>query len=345
MSRVPHLFRPHLLATAIGLCGLPGLLSAHPYQLPAAPLATTLSRIASEAGLALSIDPGLTAGKTAQPVQGDYDAPGALDAALRGSGLQLQRSSAGTYSLAPLPQDAMTLPDTSIQARNVADGSAEAGYLVDSVKNVGALGGMSLQDTPYSISVVSSEMLKNTQTTSTDDVFKRNPFTQLYSPKNAGYASAVAIRGFSSAGNLSIATDGLRFSTDYDSGNFIEEMEQIEILTGLSGFLYGPASPGGLVNYVLKRPTAERYNSVTLGNAGGENHYLHGDFGGPIDDEGKFAYRINVLTQDGETAIDLQKRRREMVSLALDWNVSDDLVIQFDASHKKSETRDRKSVV
>jgi iron complex outermembrane receptor protein len=332
-------FRPHLLATAIALGALSLPVWAQTYQLPAGPLAGTLNRIASEAGIALSIDPSLTAGKTAQPVKGDFDALTALSTALNGSGLQLVQGSAGTYSLAPLAQDAMTLPDTSIQARKIADGSAESGYRSETAKNVGALGGMTLQDTPYSISVVSSEMLRNTQTTSTDDVFKRNPFTQLYSPKNSGYAAAVAIRGFSSAGNLSIANDGLRFSTGYDSGNFVEEMEQIEILTGLSGFLYGPGNPGGLVNYVLKRPTVERYNSVTLGNAGGENYYLHGDFGGPIDDQGKFGYRVNVLTQDGETAIDLQKRRREMVSLALDWNVSEDLQIQFDASHKKSETR------
>ena len=336
------LFRPTLLACAIALTSLPALAadtSVRSYQLPAAPLASTLNQIASQAGVVLSIDPSLTAGKTAQPVKGQYDAQTALRQALQGTGLTLVASSAGTFSLAPASTDELTLPATDINAAGVLDGSAASGYRTESVKNVGALGGMSLQDTPYSISVVSKEMLQNTQTTSTDDVFKRNPFTQLYSPKNAGYASAVAIRGFSSAGNLSIANDGLRFSTGYDAGNFVEEMEQIEILTGLSGFLYGPGNPGGLVNYVLKRPTAERYNSVTLGNAGGENYYLHGDFGGPIDSEGKFGYRLNVLTQDGETAIDLQKRRREMISLALDWNVSDDLLIQFDASHKKSETR------
>ncbi|MGY4533664.1 iron complex outermembrane receptor protein [Pseudomonas sp. TE3786] len=338
-----NLFRPTLLAAAMAFASLPALAAdntaVRSYQLPAAPLASTLNQIASQAGVVLSIDPSLTTGKTAQPVQGQYDAQTALRQALRGSGLDLVQNSAGTYSLAPVSSDELTLPTTDINATSVLDGSADSGYRTESIRNVGALGGMSLQDTPYSISVASKEMLQNTQTTSTDDVFKRNPFTQLYSPKNAGYASAVAIRGFSAAGNLSIANDGLRYSTGYDAGNYVEEMEQIEILTGLSGFLYGPGNPGGLVNYVLKRPTAERYNSVTLGNAGGENYYLHGDFGGPIDDAGVFAYRLNVLTQDGETAIDMQKRRREMISLALDWNVSDDLLVQFDASHKKTETR------
>jgi len=198
---------------------------------------------------------------------------------------------------------------------------------------------MALQDAPYSVTVISSELMDNIQATSSDDIFKLSPTTQFTSPTSAGYASAVAIRGFSGVGNLSIANDGLRFSNGYDGGNFIEEMERLEILSGLSGFLYGPASPGGLVNYVLKRPTAERYNSVTYGTTGGENQYLHGDFGGPIDSEGRFAYRANLLAQDGETAIDGQVERRHMASVALDWNVSDDLLIQFDGSHKQSETR------
>ncbi|MGY8831733.1 MAG: TonB-dependent siderophore receptor [Pseudomonadales bacterium] len=339
MTRALPLFRPGLLAVAISLASVCAPALADSYQLPAAPLASTLTQIASQAGIVLSIDPALTANKQSAPVTGDYDALEALHQALRGSGLQLQQNSAGTYNLAPVPQAAVALPDITVTSQVVNEGSAASGYRSDTAQNIGALGGMRLQDAPYSVSVVSKELLQNIQATSSDDVFKLSPATQFTSPVSAGYASAVSMRGFSGSGNLSIANDGLRFSNSYDGGNFIEEMERLEILTGLSGFLYGPASPGGLVNYVLKRPTYERYNSVTLGNAGGENYYLHGDFGGPIDDAGVFAYRVNVLTQDGETAIDLQKRRREMISVALDWNVSDDLQIQFDASHKKTETR------
>ncbi|WP_415754361.1 TonB-dependent siderophore receptor [Pseudomonas leptonychotis] len=339
MTRTLPLFRPGLLAVAISLASVCSAAMADTYKLPAAPLANTLTQIASQAGIVLSIDPTLTANKQSAPVAGDYDAVDALQQALQGSGLQLQQSSTGSYSLTPAPQAAVALPDVTVTANNPVDGGEAAGYRSNAVENIGALGGMRLQDAPYSVSVVSTELLQNIQATSTDDVFKLSPATQFTSPTTAGYASAVSMRGFSGSGNLSIANDGLRFSNGYDGGNFIEEMQQLEILTGLSGFLYGPASPGGLVNYVLKRPTYERYTSVTLGNAGGENYYLHGDFGGPLDDAGVFAYRVNVLTQDGETALDLQKRRREMLSVALDWNVSDDLQIQFDASHKKTETR------
>lgn len=306
MRATSSLFFPSLLALAITLGGAATHALAAPYQLPPAPLASTLTQIAADAGIVLSIDPALTAGKQSAPVEGDYNAIGALNQALRGTGLQLQPGSGGAYSLVPLSQAAASLPDTTVISQRLNTGSAASGYRSDSVQNVGALGGMRVQDAPYSISVVPRELLQNIQATSTDDVFKLSPATQFTSPVSAGYASTVSMRGFSGSGNLSIANDGLRFSNSYDSGNFIEEMERLEILTGLSGFLYGPASPGGLVNYVLKRPTYERYNSVTLGNAGGENYYLHGDFGGPLDDAGVFAYRVNVLTQDGETAIDLQ---------------------------------------
>ncbi len=345
MPSLTPLFRPSLLAVAIAFAPLPLLAQSasdepRDYSLPAAPLATTLNRIAAEAGLVLSIDPALTRDRVAEPVQGRFDSQGALQESLRGTGLELRQSASGSYSLHPAATDAMALPDVTVTATEaLADGGEESGYRASAVRNVGALGGMALQDAPYSVTVISSELMDNIQATSSDDIFKLSPTTQFTSPTSAGYASAVAIRGFSGVGNLSIANDGLRFSNGYDGGNFIEEMERLEILSGLSGFLYGPASPGGLVNYVLKRPTAERYNSVTYGTPGGENQYLHGDFGGPIDSEGRFAYRVNLLAQDGETAIDGQVERRHMASVALDWNISDDLLIQFDASHKQSETR------
>ena len=341
------LFRPSLLAVAIALAPLPLLAQTdatsdaiRDYSLPAAPLASTLNRIAAEAGLVLSIDPALSRDRMAEPVQGRFDGQGALQEALRGTGLELRQSASGSYSLHPAVTAAMALPDVTVMATEAAaNGGEQSGYRASAVKNVGALGGMALQDAPYSVTVISSELMDNIQASSSDDIFKLSPTTQFTSPTSAGYASAVAIRGFSGVGNLSIANDGLRFSNSYDGGNFIEEMQRLEILSGLSGFLYGPASPGGLVNYVLKRPTAERYNSVTYGTPGGDNQYLHGDFGGPIDSEGRFAYRVNLLAQDGETAIDGQVERRHMASVALDWNVSDDLLIQFDASHKQSETR------
>ena len=207
MTRALPLFRPGLLAVAISLASVCSAAMADTYKLPAAPLASTLTQIASQAGIVLSIDPTLTANKQSAPVAGDYDAVDALQQALQGSGLQLQQSSTGSYSLTPAPQAAVALPDVTVTANSPVDGGEAAGYRSNAVQNIGALGGMRLQDTPYSVSVVSTELLQNIQATSTDDVFKLSPATQFTSPTTAGYASAVSMRGFSGSGNLSIAND------------------------------------------------------------------------------------------------------------------------------------------
>ena len=88
MSRtLDTLLRPSLLAVAIALSAplaSTALIAAEQassvraYNLPAAPLASTLNQIASQGGLALTLSPALASGKTSAPVQGQFDAPGAL---------------------------------------------------------------------------------------------------------------------------------------------------------------------------------------------------------------------------------------------------------------------------
>lgn len=104
MSRaVDRILRPSLMALAIAVAAplaSPVLCAAEQsasraYNLPAAPLATTLNQIASQSGIALAIDPALVSGRTSAPVNGQYNGLGALQAALLGTGLQLQQSSVG----------------------------------------------------------------------------------------------------------------------------------------------------------------------------------------------------------------------------------------------------------
>lgn len=124
MSRsLDTLLRPSLLAVAIALSAplastqliaAEQASSVRAYNLPAAPLASTLNQIASQAGLALTLNPALASGKTSAPVKGQFDAPGALREALRDTGLQLEQSSAGTFSLVVIAEGVVSLPQTNI---------------------------------------------------------------------------------------------------------------------------------------------------------------------------------------------------------------------------------------
>jgi iron complex outermembrane receptor protein len=235
-------------------------------------------------------------------------------------------------SVTTAPPETGKVPTTEVtvtaQKEKPATGTAAEGYRVEDTYTTGPWGEMKLQDTPYSISVVSAEQIENMQISTPDQLFRIDPLTQSWKQQTFNNWAGVYIRGFNVT---TAAQDGIRDSTNY--GIFLEDKERVEILTGLSGFLYGPANVGGLVNYVTKRPTDYSLADVTVGDYGGQNYYVHGDFGGKIDKAGVFTYRLNVLGQDGQTFIDNQNLRKDLFSGALDWHVASNVLLEFNASH------------
>lgn len=213
-------------------------------------------------------------------------------------------------------------------AAQAKEGSAENGYRV-STADVGPLGKQPLKDTPLSINAVSSEQMENFQASSTSEAMKYNPTVrpQLGSNLSGNYFMIRGL-GYSAYGNA--AVDGMLAFVDQEP---IEDKERVDILNGASSFLYGFAGPGGVVDYVLKRPTATTLNKVTVGNYGGAQAYVHADLGGPIDN-GKFGYRINLLKVDnGNIGIDRETHERQLFSGAFDWHVTPSTVWSFEASH------------
>ncbi|MDR1085063.1 MAG: TonB-dependent receptor [Deltaproteobacteria bacterium] len=207
------------------------------------------------------------------------------------------------------------------------DGSTESGYKVEQTKNLSLWGDREILDTPYSMFVISSDLIENVQAGSTEQLFKMNPLTSSV-PYDTDGITRVSTRGFQTSRTFvnGVMNDVLGF------GVFVEEVETIEVISGLYGFMYGEGNPGGIINYNVKRPTAEFLNKITVGNYGGQQYYVHGDFGGPLLD-GKLGYRFNVMKQDGRTNIEKQKLDRSLVSLAVDWKPNEDLILQLATSY------------
>lgn len=319
------------------------------FSIDAGPLELVLARFAAAAGVALSFDPEQISNRHSPGIKGSYSAEEGLRLLLEGTGLALEAKGDGAYTLRKLPAapaaaeqaaapEVAMLPVVRVSARADApeladEGKAADGYRARSVSALGAMGRRDLLDTPFSISVVPQALVQNMQAQSPDDIYKLNASTRTTTPQASGWTPAVTIRGFAS---YDTAEDGLR--RPYNHAAVIEDKERVEVLGGLSGFLYGAASPGGMVNYVSKRPTVERLSSVTIGNYGGSQYYLHGDFGGRIDAAGTVGYRLNVVGQDGDTAIKDQHIRRELVSGALEWQATGRLLLEFNAAYNRYRT-------
>ena len=223
---------------------------------------------------------------------------------------------------------ASTLPAVTVTSTREATGTADEGYRDDRVSQVGPWQGRKLQDTPYSITVFSEDLMKNLQATSADQVLRINPTLQLTRTQSENNQPTMILRGFNF---YSSYRDGVP-DDQYGHATTIEDTERIEVFNGLSGFLYGAGNVGGLLNYVSKRSTDERLNELTAYSLGNKAWNLHGDFGGKFDAEGRFGYRLNLARQRGETPIKGQAIDRDLYSLILDAKPRNDLYLMVSAA-------------
>lgn len=219
------------------------------------------------------------------------------------------------------------LPPVEVKATH--PGSGASGFITQEA-TVGPLGSRPLLDTPYSISVISGELISNQQATSLTDLMKYLPSTQMEARggMDVGRPQSRGMRGDVVANNH---LDGLNVvgTTAYP----MEMMERVEVINGLTGALYGPASPAGNFNFVQKRPTRDNLRSVTLGYQSRGAWSLHGDLGGHVGPDDRIGYRVNLLTQDGESFVRGSDLDRKLAALALDLRLTPATVLELNASH------------
>lgn len=259
--------------------------------------------------------------------------PGTYQIEVRASGFRVAREASVSVQVGQsLTRDVSlalsSFTDVVSVTGAVPEGHTGSGYRANTTAVAGPTGPLPIRDLPYSVNVVSSDLIRNQQAFSTDDVFRFNPLVQATGYTGRNTQSLVNVRGFN-VSNKSL--DGMKSANFQEDA--VEDKDRVEVLSGLSGFLYGPASPGGMVNYALKRPTAVRVNTITVGSPYGQSGYVHADLGGPLGADGQFGYRVNVAGQGGHTAIDDQEQNRVLASGAFDWHLTDTLLLQFDASH------------
>lgn len=342
MSRsLDTVLRPRLLAIAIALCAplasaplmaAEQASSVRAYNLPAAPLASTLNQIASQAGLALSLNPSLAAGKSSAPVKGQFDATGALREALRGTGLQLEQSSAGTFSLVAVPEGVMALPETAVIGLENAETawSPVEGYVATRTA-AGTKTDTALVEAPRSISVATRQQMEDRGVQNLDDAVRYMPGIVASSYGSDARADWLLVRGFEPTQFL----DGLPLPKGVYANPKQEtwNLERLALLRGPASSVYGQTPPGGLLDMVSRRPSAESSNEIQL-QYGSDNHrQINFASTGKIDDEGRFIYSLSGVLRDSGTQIDHIDDKRYNIAPSLTWNIDPDtkftLLTQF----------------
>jgi iron complex outermembrane recepter protein len=213
---------------------------------------------------------------------------------------------------------------------NVSAGSVENAYRVDNVKPGGPFGTVPILNLPYSINVISRQLIDDTQSRNFKEVAKYLPLVSFREQQGPEILRPET-RGMQGTNMQNDRKDGMGFAVTTPSA--LEEYEQIEVVSGLGGPMYGPTQPSGVFNFVTKRPTDEQYREVELDYEGQSVGTAHADLGGRVGPNHMFGYRTNLVIADGTGYVDDSQLRRQLAAVALDVRITPKTVVEGNFSY------------
>ncbi|WP_409567249.1 TonB-dependent siderophore receptor [Pseudomonas sp.] len=330
----------------LGLGAVPELALAdsapRSFQIPAGSLGAALTRFAGQAGVSLSVEPALVAGRRSPALSGPFSVQEGFARLLQGTGLQLRSVGTDSYTLVPAPSDAGALelaPTTIEGVQNGAALDAEryAGGQVTRRGSQGLLGSRDFMDTPFSMTTYSSEGIKAQQARTLGDMVASDPSVRVTNP-SGGRFEQFTIRGLSLF-NSDVSYGGLygilpTYSID------MAMADRVDIIKGPSQLINGISprgSVGGSINIVPKHAGDAPLTEFTASYASDSQ------LGGAVDvarrfGEGdQFGVRFNGVKQSGDTPWDHQSVDRQMAVLGLDFR-GERLRLSTDFGHTERDT-------
>ncbi|RSO31623.1 TonB-dependent siderophore receptor [Acinetobacter lactucae] len=185
---------------------------------------------------------------------------------------------------------------------------------------------------PASITTITSERIADQHAKTLTDVIKND--SSLGDGYAAiGYYPNFVARGFSLDLGSSYLINGHTIRGEQNVA--LENKEQVEILKGISAIQSGMSTPGGVVNYVTKRPADIKTITVDANSEGG--YTLATDVGGFVNDS--FGYRINLAHESIHPNVDHANGKREFGSVALDWKINERSKLLFDIEAQHQSQR------
>lgn len=300
------------------------------YAIAPGPLGAVLGRFASEAGVVLSFDAALTNGKYSQGLQGRYSVAQGFAQLLAGSELQVTRTDSGDYALLPQSKSsgALELSATSVYGTALGATTERTGSYTTGALTIGKTA-QSIRETPQSVTVMTRQVMDDKNLTTLDKVMAKTPGL-TFSQRNFG-AHVYQSRGFV-LGEESYLMDGVPGQAYTVTGWLPPDMaiyDRVEVLRGAAGLLVGAGEPGGVVNMVRKRPTAEPRFSVTTRAGSWDNYRLDLDGSSKLNDAGTLRGRFVAAYEDKGSYLDQKHSRTPLLYGIVEGDLSDDTTLTF----------------
>ncbi|MDH6590320.1 iron complex outermembrane receptor protein [Variovorax sp. TBS-050B] len=304
---------------------------ARQFAIGAGPLADVLAQYAASAGVQLIFEPATLAGLRSPGLRGRYTVQEGFEQVLRGSGYEVVGSGSGGSMLrkAGAPSrsgaadaGAVMLSPVTVTAtteRETPTGRVD-GYVarrsLTATKTDTAL-----IENPQSVSVITADEIGDRKAESLDQALR---YTAGVTPNLKPWAvdEFSLLRGFE-LGTAGVFMDGLLTSgRSYAAPIEPYGLERLEVLRGPASVLYGKMPPGGMVNAVSKRPSADTLREIGIEYGSYDRKQFKADLSGALGSDSDWTYRLTVLGRESNTRLDRDRDNRLFIAPALTWQPS-----------------------
>lgn len=231
----------------------------------------------------------------------------------------------GSQSLTPLMVEG--------EAINSAD-APTTGYSADATR-AATKTDTPLIETPQAIDVVPREQVEDQGARTVNNALRYTPgvFTGLAG--SSSRQTTIALRGFPGGDVNNTFMDGLRLANDPGAYSNIQIdpffVERIDVIKGALSALYGRAQPGGLVNYVTKKPLSEQQGLARVYGGSFGTYGAGLDVTGPLANPELGNYRVTVSGEKSDTQYDVVESERFTIMPQVSFNLADDTSLLLQA--------------
>jgi iron complex outermembrane receptor protein len=187
---------------------------------------------------------------------------------------------------------------------------------------------LTLLETPATVDVIDGEAIRARIDTSVLEAATRSAgFTNEANPGNG--SSSIAARGFTGQGSVTKLYDGTSYYNAASTVTFPFDtwgVERVEVLKGPSSVLYGEGGIGGAINVIPRRPQRESSGDVRLIVGEDSTQFVGIDYTNALGDSA--AFRVDYSNHRSDNWVEPNgDSEAEMLSFAVQWDVSDDFVL------------------
>jgi iron complex outermembrane receptor protein len=278
----------------------------HAFDVPTSDPASAIRTFVLQSGWQILASADDLKGKTLNPVSGDISVEDGLKELLAGTGLEhryVGEHAVALVSESAVPTAAAPAPKKTKPAVSSGDSSAPPASdnaTVEEVVVTARMRSEKLLDVPISTSVFSQNEISDARINGPSDFIALSPNVSLVQSATVG-TSFMTIRGISQVRNgeppVATVVDGVELVNSAQFTQDLIDIQQIELLRGPQGALYGRDASGGAILITTRQPTNDFQGQVTGGVGLGDEVEGTASFSGPIVAD-KLLFQVGVHYDD-----------------------------------------------